>query len=59
MTSKINEEVYFEYYDEEFPNVKDRISYIGSILNWMAQQYYLPRIKFLTSQDVSNTGDGC
>jgi hypothetical protein len=37
-TWKMDVEIHFEYYEQEFANEKDRISYIGSILKGKAQR---------------------
>jgi hypothetical protein len=49
-TWKMDVEIHFEYYEQEFTNEKDRISWIGSILKEKAQRWHQARIKSLTSQ---------
>jgi hypothetical protein len=53
-TWKMDVEIHFEYYEQEFANEKDRISWIGSILKGNAQRWHQARIKSLTSQRLTN-----
>jgi hypothetical protein len=46
--------IHFEYYQQQFANEKDRISWIGHILKGKARRWQQARIKSLTSQRLTD-----